>query len=293
MKLHQEENMSNRTVQNLIGIYEKALPQSVDWRERLSLARQIGFDYVELSIDENEDRITRLDWNPEKKKELALLTQEIDIPFRSMSLSAHRKYPLGSADESIRQQAREIFSKALDLACSLGIRMIQIMGYWVFYEEITPRSKDLFMEGLQWCVARAERYGVMLGMENVEGKEHISSISQAMEYVRAISSPWFHLYSDFANLAALGHDVASELETGQGHYIGMHVKDALPGQVRRIPIGEGCVDFPAAFNKLAEMDYRGPFLIEMWNDDSPRSESIIRSAFQQTVAFLQNSKYMK
>ena len=38
-----------------IGIYEKALPYSIDWPQRFEIAKKIGFDYVEISIDESPD----------------------------------------------------------------------------------------------------------------------------------------------------------------------------------------------------------------------------------------------
>ena len=36
-----------------IGIYEKALPYSGTWRERLAMAHEAGFDFVEMSVDES------------------------------------------------------------------------------------------------------------------------------------------------------------------------------------------------------------------------------------------------
>ncbi|MGV8025714.1 MAG: L-ribulose-5-phosphate 3-epimerase [Anaerolineaceae bacterium] len=281
----------NEHPNNLIGIYEKGLPYSATWVERLLMAKAIGFDYVELSIDEDETRIRRLDWSAAQKHDLLAISQDINIPFLSMSLSAHRKFPLGSTDPQKRRKAKDMFSKAIDLACDLNIRILQIMGYWVFYEPIQPESRDLFLDGLHWGIEKAASQGVMLGIENVEGREHISSISQAMGYVQAINSPWFQLYSDFANLYALCYNVPQELRKGKGHFIAIHVKDAKPNQVRRIPFGEGCVNFLESFNTMAELDFHGPFLIEMWNDDAPESEQIIKTAFQKTCSFLEKSKY--
>ena len=34
-----------------LGIYEKALPENVSWSERLALAAEAGFDFVEMSLD--------------------------------------------------------------------------------------------------------------------------------------------------------------------------------------------------------------------------------------------------
>lgn len=45
-----------------LGIYEKAMPDGMTLEEKLLLAKQTGFDYVELSIDETEEKIARLDF---------------------------------------------------------------------------------------------------------------------------------------------------------------------------------------------------------------------------------------
>ena len=47
----------------VIGIYEKALPQNISWAERFALVKKLGFDFMELSIDESDERLARLDWS--------------------------------------------------------------------------------------------------------------------------------------------------------------------------------------------------------------------------------------
>ena len=54
-----------------IGIYEKALSEHLTWEERLSAAKEAGYDYLELSIDETEKRMSRLEWNDDQVQELA------------------------------------------------------------------------------------------------------------------------------------------------------------------------------------------------------------------------------
>lgn len=50
-------------VMAVIGIYEKALPQNISWAERFALVKKLGFDFMELSIDESDERLARLDWS--------------------------------------------------------------------------------------------------------------------------------------------------------------------------------------------------------------------------------------
>ncbi|MCR6038440.1 xylulose 5-phosphate 3-epimerase, partial [Salmonella enterica subsp. enterica] len=50
-----------------LGIYEKALPAGECWLKRLTLAKELGFDFVEMSVDETDERLSRLDWSREQR----------------------------------------------------------------------------------------------------------------------------------------------------------------------------------------------------------------------------------
>ena len=54
-----------------LGIYEKALPNDFTWLEKMQAAKQAGFDYIEISIDESDERLARLDWSDEQIEEMA------------------------------------------------------------------------------------------------------------------------------------------------------------------------------------------------------------------------------
>ena len=86
------------------------------------------------------------------------------------------------------------------------------------------------------------------------------------------------MYPDIGNLAEHGLDVVAEIKRGENHYVGLHVKDTRPGEPRRVPFGEGITPFVAAFRALNDVNYGGPVMLEMWNDDSPDSLQIIKDA---------------
>ena len=108
-----------------LGIYEKALAKDLSWPERLVLAKSCGFDFVEMSVDETDERLSRLDWSTAQRTSLVAAMIETGVGIPSMCLSAHRRFPFGSRDDAVRQRAREIMSKAIRLARDLGIRTIQ------------------------------------------------------------------------------------------------------------------------------------------------------------------------
>ena len=131
-----------------LGIYEKALAKDLSWPERLVLAKSCGFDFVEMSVDETDERLSRLDWSPAQRASLVSAMLETGVAIPSMCLSAHRRFPFGSRDEAVRERAREIMSKAIRLARDLGIRTIQLAGYDVYYEEHDAGTQQRFAEGL-------------------------------------------------------------------------------------------------------------------------------------------------
>ena len=62
-----------------IGIYEKALPKHYTWIEKLKFAKELGFDFVELSIDESDTRLARLDWSKEQRLELGIYIRLLSV----------------------------------------------------------------------------------------------------------------------------------------------------------------------------------------------------------------------
>ena len=65
-----------------IGLYEKAMPESLSWKEKLLCAKECGYDFVEISIDETDKKLSRLEWSQEQRLELISLMKEINIPIR-------------------------------------------------------------------------------------------------------------------------------------------------------------------------------------------------------------------
>jgi predicted hexulose-6-phosphate isomerase len=249
-----------------IGLYEKALPNKMDWKARLEAAKEAGFDFIEISVDESDERLARLDWDCKKRDEIRGLITKTGIRIPSMCLSAHRRFPFGSEDKRTRERAREIMVKAIEFSIDLGIRIIQLAGYDVYYEESNDKTKELFLEGLKEAVTLASRAGVILAIEIMD-TEFLGTITRAMKYIDELKSPWLKVYPDLGNLSQWATDPAKELELGLEHIVAIHIKDTKPGVFKCVPFGDGTVEFTKLFRKLRGLDYQGPFLIEMWADN--------------------------
>ena len=251
--------------QYLLGMYEKAVPNDITWEERLNVARESGFDYVEISVDETDAKLARLDWTAEERRELVRLQQECGLPIRSMCLSGHRKYPFGATDPAVRERSLQIMEQAIQLACDLGVRTIQLAGYDVYYEQGTDETRAWFAEGLARAVDMAAREGVLLGFETME-TPFMDTVEKSMAYVSQIDSPYLGVYPDLGNLTnasfLYGKSVTDDLATGRGHIVAAHCKETVAGAYREIPFGTGTTDWEA-LDECVKQGVRR-FVAEFW-----------------------------
>ena len=171
-----------------VGLYEKALPASMCWEERLTAAGQAGYDFVEISIDESNERLARLDWSASERRALRRSIANSGVKIMTMCLSGHRKYPLGSHTPELRQQGRDILRKAIEFAGDVGLRVVQVMAYDVFYETSDNETEANFMEGLERGTRWAGQCGVMLGLENLD-TPFVDSIRKALAITHEITHP--------------------------------------------------------------------------------------------------------
>lgn len=247
-----------------VGIYEKALPADITWEERLRQAGQAGYDFVEVSIDESDLRLARLEWPVSERVALRRAIANTGVPIKTMCLSGHRKYPLGSASPKVRSRALDILHRAIDFAADIGLDIVQVMGYDVFYEPAYAGTEARFLDGLQHGVRWASAAGIMLALENTD-LEFVDSVDRGLRLLDMVNSPWFQLYPDMGNLAAAGYDPAEQLRKAAGHLVAVHVKDTVAGVVRGVPFEEGIVPFGEVFQALAEIGFWGPLMVEMWS----------------------------
>jgi len=262
-----------------IGIYEKALPNEFSWQKKLATTKALGFDFLEISIDESDERRARLDWTNEEIYELRHLCEQQALPLQSMCLSAHRKFPFGSADPSIREQAIIHIKKAITLAYKLGVRNIQLAGYDVYYEPANEETHQRFIDGMRLCAKLAERAGMMLSVEIMD-TDYLNALSKFEVLNRKINSPFFTAYPDVGNINGWNYNIGTELTLSAPHISQIHLKDSYKvkegyqGQFRDLVIGEGEVDFDSIFNTIKKIDLVVPMVIEMWAQDEHWEDNI-------------------
>lgn len=257
-----------------IGLYEKATPSELTWEERLQSAKEAGYDYIEMSVDETDMRMSRLDWDDEQIYDLLAAQKKVGLPIETICFSAQRKYPLGS--KIWEKEAKELLRKGIIFARKLGIRIIQTQGYDCYYEETSDETtKERFYRNLEEGTMFAASHGVMLAMETMEN-DFMNTVEKAMYSVNRVNSPYLQVYPDIGNISNATKDVTGDLMTGKGHIAAAHLKETVPGKFREIPYGTGQVDFPAAIARLYELGVRR-YVSECWYCNEANWKEIIKN----------------
>ncbi|MGL6198418.1 MAG: L-ribulose-5-phosphate 3-epimerase [Lachnospiraceae bacterium] len=273
-----------------LGLYEKAMPADITWKEKLEAAKKAGYDYVEISIDETNEKINRIYMSKEERLEMVRCMYEVGLPIRSMCVSALTKYSLGNEEPSMCQRGMEIARKAIELADDLGVRIVMIPGYDVYYEESTAKTQKRFAKNLKKVTMIAAAYGVLVEIETMENS-FMNTVWKAMYYVKQIDSVYLGVYPDSGNIknaaVILGSDEALDIASGRGHISSLHLKETIPGKFREIPYGVGHVDFEkvikAAWNigvrkYVTEFWYKGS---EKWQEELHKVNAKMRGILDQ------------
>lgn len=255
-----------------IGLYEKAMRNTLTWKEKLQCAKECGYDYLEISIDATEEKINRIYMDTEEKREIMEAIFDTGIPIGSMSVSALTKYALGDPDQAVCDRGMEIAEKSIQLSSALGVRTVMIPGYDIYYGESTIETKRYFLENIRKIAEIAEREGILVGFETMENN-FMNTTGKAVQYVNMVDSAYLKIYPDAGNITnaavANRHDVCEDLSLGKGKLIALHLKETKPDVYREVPFLTGHVEFERIINTAWKLGVRR-YVTELWDVGQPQ-----------------------
>ncbi|WEV64675.1 L-ribulose-5-phosphate 3-epimerase [Bifidobacterium sp. ESL0732] len=260
----------------LLGIYEKALDSNQSWDGLFAQVREFGFDFMDISIDESEKRMLRLYTDAEDVRRIRRAAERENVLIGGVCLSAHRRFSLGSPIKEHEVKACDLLFRSIDFAKEVGASVVQLAGYYTFYDAHDEYCRPRFMRNLAKGVRYAAKKGVMLAIENVDGQD-LTDLHRITAVLDEIGSPWLQAYPDIGNSFYNSCDVVDDLRAAEGRIVALHAKDVLPGKARKVPFGKGIVDFDKAFAELKRQHWSGRVMIEMWNDDVDVDEQCVQA----------------
>ncbi len=177
--------------------------------ECMQLAKDAGFEGIELSMD--EEGVINLHSTRKEMEDILKLSKEIGIEISSLATGLLWKYTLTSSDEKARKKAKDVIKKLLELASYLKVDTVLVIpgAVDVFFDpsaEIVPYdiAYQRACESLRDCLKTAEKYRVIIGVENVWNKFLLSPL-EFRDFIDKFESPYIGAYFDVGNVLLTGY----------------------------------------------------------------------------------------
>ncbi len=235
-------------------------PKEVPLLERFSMAKNHGFDGIELRIGED----IPLDTSADDARRIGDGARSAGVSVVSLWVSQPlHASPLNSPDAAVRARGVEAIQKAIALAthvnCGALLLYPGVVGSGPRFDVSYEKTWERFSTELRKVVPAAERAKVLLTPENVWNKFLLSPL-EMRAFVDQFNSPWFQTHFDIGNVMQYGYPQDWILTLGP-RIKRIHVKDyklsARTEQGRFVGLFEGDVDWKAVMAALVQVGYRG------------------------------------
>lgn len=210
--------------------------------------QRLNYDGVELlgSLDA---------WSP---AEVNTIMQDHNLIVTSITTE---NVDLAHPDKSIRAEAIDYHLRLLDFAVDIGKPLISCHGYVSRVRPISTLAEEysLFVSAVQQIAERAKTLDMRFVIEVLNRYEAhlVNTATQAKKFIADVGAENVGILLDAYHMNIEERDPAEALrEAGDSLWM-YHAADS-----NRQGIGRGHIDFPAQMKALADIDFRGPTIIE-------------------------------
>ncbi len=237
------------------------LPKSLSYAERFALARDAGFEAIEMQT------ITK----PEEAAEIKEASTKTGLRIHSVMNMDHWRLPLSSSDPQVVSDSVKGMETSLKNAALWGAETVLLVPAVVdaktSYQDAWTRSQRVIRERL---LPMANDTKVVIAVEEVWNKFLLSPI-EFVKYVDDFQSPWVRAYFDVGNVVLYAFP-QDWIRTLGPRIAKIHLKDfnfdRRNGRFTWKNIGEGDIDWPEVRRALGEINYNGYVTTELEGGDA-------------------------
>jgi L-ribulose-5-phosphate 3-epimerase len=261
----------------------RMFPPEMETLSRLDLAREAGFDGVEVNLEPwQEYSLASSDG------ELAALRRAVEARGLNVSTVYDREqwhYPMTSRDPTVRGHCREIIAGLARAATVLGADTVLVMPGSVDNRILAPQPEIVpyaaaYLNALEvlreLSRTACEQYRVHMAAENCPSKFLVSPLEFAA-FLDEVGGPWVGACLDTGN--ALWYGFPEHWIPILGPRIKrVHLKDnraVIHGALTPTPLLAGDVNWPAVRDMLAATRYDGWLIAEVFPHYSFHPERLI------------------
>jgi L-ribulose-5-phosphate 3-epimerase len=237
------------------------LPGKMSYAERFALARDVGFEAIEMQTINKE----------EEAAEIRDAAKKAGLRIHSVMNSDHWRFPLSSSDPEVVTSSVKGMETSFRNAALWGADTVLLVPAVVdastSYRDAWTRSQRVIRERL---LPMARDLKVTIAVEEVWNKFLLSPVEFA-RYVDDFESPWVRAYFDVGNVVLYAFP-QDWIRTLGPRIVKMHLKDfnfdRRNGRFAWKNLGEGDIDWPEVRRALAEIHYNGYVTTELEGGDA-------------------------
>jgi L-ribulose-5-phosphate 3-epimerase len=226
------------------------LPKEMPYAQRFALAREAGFDAIEMQTIAADDEVAEI-------REAAAKT---GLRIHSVMNMDHWRFPISSADRDVVQKSVAGMERSLRNAAAWKADTVLLVPAVVdagtSYRDAWSRSQQVIRERL---LPIARELKVTVAVEEVWNKFLLSPLEFA-RYVDELDSPFAKAYFDVGNVVFYGFPQDWIRALGP-RIVKVHLKDFQldrpNGRFAWKNLGEGDIDWAAVHQAFSDVGYKG------------------------------------
>ncbi|MGI5899226.1 MAG: sugar phosphate isomerase/epimerase family protein [Christensenellales bacterium] len=219
-------------------------------------AKEAGFDGVEVALAEGGE--VSLQSSQQDMERVKALADKHGLELFSVATGLYWSYSLTSNDAQVREKAKNIVKKQLQVAKWLGCNDILVVPGLVSGDVDYETAYNRAFEALNELKHDAETLQVAIGVENVWNKFLLSPL-EMRDFIDKIDSSYVGVYFDVGNVLYSGYP-EQWIRILSGRIRKVHFKDfstKIGNITGFVDLLSGDVDYPAVKKALDDIGYDG------------------------------------
>ena len=267
-----------------INLWAFPYPERMNLRECMQLAKDAGFDGIELNYDLENDLSPK---NGTKEFEaVRKMADEIGIAISGVCSFLFWPYPLTSNDPNERSRGMELAAKMTQCAHDLGTENLLVVPgavHMPWREDHDPTPNDVCdrraREAIGKLVPMAEKLKVHLNMENIFFNGYLMSPEEMISFVDSFDSEFVKVHFDTGNIMLFQfpeHWIRILGDRIQNVHLKEFTKKGTDHSLESFrPLLDGTTDWPKVIEAFEGTGYRGYLTFEYFHPYPHYPEALI------------------
>jgi L-ribulose-5-phosphate 3-epimerase len=267
-----------------INLWAFPYPGRMNLQECLQLARDAGFDAVELNYDLENDLSPKA--GTKECRAIRRLADKIGIRISGLCSFVFWPYPLTSNDPEKRAKGLELAGKITRAARDLGVENVLLVPGAVhipWRDDYEPVPNDVCdrraREAVKKLVPQAEKLKVFLNVENIFFSGYLMTPMEMNDFVDSFESEYVKIHFDTGNISLFQHPEHWVPIMGKRikntHFKEFSKKSTDHSLETFRPLLDGTTNWPAVTEQLDKVGYRGYATFEYFHPYPHYPEALI------------------